>query len=166
VPAVRPPLLGDQHEASAESGIARIDSRACSLDDDGLGKARELQDDCPLDRRSGADPDLGFVIAGKTLKVDVKRVVAWWKNRESQLPSFVRRRRLLTADQRRRGETDDGGGQGASLRVLDGADESARQGLRARNSGKKDASDASQQNQATRQHVRLEARERRKGSRS
>jgi len=95
-------------KACPESGVARLDPRACPLDDDRFGQAGHVQDGGPLDGGAGPDGDGVFVIAVKPLELDVERIRSGRQRLEAQLALFVGGQRHRAADQSRRTDANAG----------------------------------------------------------
>ena len=105
-----------------------VDSRAGSVDDDGLLDLRECQFNRHLDDRARADGDAHLVVGPEPLENNVEHVDSRRQSRKARL-AVVGFLGLRATDQRRRTDCDERTRKDAALFVLDGSDEGAGEAL-------------------------------------
>ena len=132
-------------EAGSESAVPCFDAGSPALDHERNGGARRLQDKGSLDGGAYRDADIVFVRGCEPLKLDLQHVGAWRESRKAKLASVVGGLCRRSTNQRRGPDAHDRPLEDTTTPVLHGADERARQALRAGSRRKQDESRGSQQ---------------------
>jgi hypothetical protein len=117
-------------ETGREPWIARIELRVLSLNVNGLCDASDSEQRHPFDGGTGSDLNAFFVVRSESGAGYVEDIDAGRENGKTQLPSRIRRDRGRAANQRRGTNPNDRPHDDASVLVLHGPDQGARESLR------------------------------------
>ena len=132
-------------EAGAESAVPCLQPGAGAFDYERKAVSRRLQRKRSLDGGAYRDPDVIFVRGCEPLKRDLQHVRAWRESREAKLPAVVGGLHRRSTHQRRGADAHGRTLKDATINVLDGTDECARQALRPPGRRNQDESRGSQQ---------------------